>query len=153
MTSNLLHQVFELSTFRPVTSEDVKSVIMSSRTKSWSLDPIPTVLVKKCIDVFVCPITAVINSSLMTGIFLSQFKHGLVTLSSKRKILILSFSRTIVPLQICPSYRKQQNVSYLISCISICKLMSSMLECRLITGLTSVQKRHYSMSIMISAWH
>ena len=72
---------YELNTFKPVTSENVKSVIMSSRTnsKSCSLDPIPTVLVKKCIDVLVRPITAIINSSLMIGVFPSQFKHGLVT--------------------------------------------------------------------------
>ena len=69
----------ELSSFSFVTTEDVRSVIMSSRTKSCMLDPIPTVLVKKCIDVLIYPITAIINSSLMTGVFPTQFKHGLVT--------------------------------------------------------------------------
>lgn len=44
---------YELSTFRPVTYENVKSVIMSSRTKSCSLDPMPTVLVKRYIDILV----------------------------------------------------------------------------------------------------
>lgn len=70
-----------------MTTEDVRSVIRSSRTKSCMLDPIPTVLVKKCIDVLVCPITAIINSSLMTGVFPTQFKHGVVTPIIKKKDL------------------------------------------------------------------
>ena len=77
----------ELSSFSSVTTEDVRSVIRSSRTKSCMLDPIPTVLVKKCIDVLVCPIAAIINSSLMTGVFPTQFKHGVVTPIIKKKDL------------------------------------------------------------------
>ena len=95
---------YELSTFKPVTSENVKSVIMSSRTKSCSLDPIPTVLVKKCIDVLVRPITAIINSSLMIGVFPSQFKHGLVTPIIKKKDL---------DPELLKNYRPITNLSFL----------------------------------------
>ena len=95
---------YELSNFKPVTSENVKSVIMSSRTKSCSLDPIPTVLVKKCIDVLVRPITAIINSSLMTGVFPSQFKHGLVTPIIKKKDL---------DPELLKNYRPITNLSFL----------------------------------------
>ena len=77
----------QLSSFQTVSSEDVKNVIMSSRTKSCSLDPIPTSLLKKALHVLVPSITALVNSSLASGIFPSNFKHGLVTPVIKKKDL------------------------------------------------------------------
>ena len=67
-----------LMEFQPVTPETVRTVIMSSRTKSCTLDPVPTVLLKKSIDCLADSITSIISMSLTRGLFLSRLKHGLV---------------------------------------------------------------------------
>lgn len=80
------YHVFDVKTlscslreFRPVTPDTVRTVIMSSRTKSCTLDPVPTVLLKKSIDCLADSITSIINMSLTRGLFPSRLKYGLVT--------------------------------------------------------------------------
>ena len=68
-----------LTHFTPVTEEEVKIIISKSPAKSCILDPVPTVVMKQCIDDIVPVITAVINASLRTGVFPSQFKRAVVT--------------------------------------------------------------------------
>ena len=67
-----------LNEFVPVTSEDVRSIIMSSPHKTCSLDPIPTPLLVTHLDSLIEFITSVINESLQTGVVPSIFKHALV---------------------------------------------------------------------------
>ena len=58
-----------LSTFEPVTEVMGKHVIMKSAPKTCSLDPIPTPLL---LEIFYCllpSLTALINSSLSSGLF------------------------------------------------------------------------------------
>jgi len=62
-----------------VTEDEVKILISKSPAKSCILDPVPTVMIKQCIDDIVPVITAVINSSLHTGVFTSQFKRAVLT--------------------------------------------------------------------------
>jgi hypothetical protein len=45
--------------FTTVSLDQVRSVIMNSPTKTCCLDPIPTILLKKCLDVLLAPITAI----------------------------------------------------------------------------------------------
>ncbi|KAK2161425.1 hypothetical protein NP493_1585g00020 [Ridgeia piscesae] len=42
---------------------------MSSPSKSCDLDPIPTILLKACLDVLIKPITDTLNASLCYGLF------------------------------------------------------------------------------------
>ena len=42
---------------------------MSFPNKSCDLDPLPTILLKACLDVFIRPITYIINASLPSGLF------------------------------------------------------------------------------------
>ena len=98
--------------------------------QSCSLDPIPTVLVKKlnpipavlvmkCTDILLHHITAIINSSLLTGIFPLQFKRGLVSPIITKKDLDPEILKNYRPITNLSFFWKQQNLLYLISCISI----------------------------------
>ena len=69
----------QLSSFTPVTQEEVRKLISSSPNKSCDLDPCPTSLVKDCINILALPITNIINLSLSEGIFPDCFKQALVT--------------------------------------------------------------------------
>ena len=67
-----------LENIRPATDEEVKALILSYSNKSCELDPIPTWLLKICINELLPILTAVINSSLSTGEFPEQCKHAIV---------------------------------------------------------------------------
>ena len=55
--------------FSMLTESHVKSVIMSMKTKSCELDPMPTHLLKSEIDVFLPSLTRLVNLSLDNGVF------------------------------------------------------------------------------------
>ena len=52
-----------LAYFKPATPEEVRSVIHKTPDKSCELDPIPTWLLKQCLDELVLLVTAIINRS------------------------------------------------------------------------------------------
>ena len=76
--------VTSMDVFQPVTEADVRRVIMASPSKSSSLDPIPTFLLKEVIDVLLPFITALINASLSQGRVPTSQKHAIVTLLLKK---------------------------------------------------------------------
>ena len=55
------------------------SRITESPTKSCSLDPIPTFLLKDCLDILLSSITKLVNYSLIEGSFPNSFKKAVVT--------------------------------------------------------------------------
>jgi len=59
-------------------------VIMESPSKSSSLDPIPTFLLKKVLDDLLPYITALINASLALGRLPTAQKQAIVTLILKK---------------------------------------------------------------------
>ncbi len=63
-----------LSNFTLLSSDSVKKLIMKSPSKSCSMDPIPTTLLKDCLDVLLPIITAIVNRSLSNGIFSDVYK-------------------------------------------------------------------------------
>ena len=63
-----------LSCLGPATQDEVKKIIMSSSNGTCNLDPIPTTLLKSCIDSLVVPMTNIVNKSLKEGVFPSAFK-------------------------------------------------------------------------------
>ncbi len=83
--------------------DDVKKLIMKSPTKSCSLDPIPTDLLKQCLDVLLPIIVDIINLSLSSGGFPAIFKLALVIPLLKKIGLQLIF----------PSFRPVPNLQFL----------------------------------------
>ena len=51
---------------------------MSAPTKSCSLDPVPTTIVKECLDELLPLLTVMTNMSLQTGEFADAWKEALV---------------------------------------------------------------------------
>ncbi|XP_011677291.2 uncharacterized protein LOC105444571 [Strongylocentrotus purpuratus] len=68
-----------LSEFTPVPLNQVKKLIDSLKPKSCSLDPVPSWLVKTCVDELLPIITSTINLSLMSGEVPEAFKTCLIT--------------------------------------------------------------------------
>ena len=56
----------------------VKHVIMKSAPKTCSLDPIPTPLLLEILDCLLPSLTALINSSLSSGLFPQVFKSAVI---------------------------------------------------------------------------
>jgi len=56
-----------LKSFRQVTEAEVRRIIMTSPTKSCSLDPVPTFLLRESIDLLLPYVTRMVNASLAQG--------------------------------------------------------------------------------------
>ena len=69
----------KLLTFEPVTIDEIKTLVKKSPSKQCSSDPIPTWLLKNCLDVLAPTLCNIINASLLTGIVPSAMKNALVT--------------------------------------------------------------------------
>ncbi len=73
--------------FQPATEQEVRRIILSSQSKQCSLDPLPTKLLKACIDPLLPIITQIINASLTSGEFPQVYKSALVTPLLKKTTL------------------------------------------------------------------
>ncbi len=92
-----------LDCFKALTEEDVRKLIQKSPCKSCDLDPMPTELLRKCLDLLIPVITRIINMSLAEGVFSSQFLCAIVFPLLKKLGLDLVF----------PSYRPVSNLAFL----------------------------------------
>ena len=86
-----------LVSFEPATADEVKKIIMSSPNKSCELDPLPTVLLKSCLDTLLKPITDIINASLCSGLFPDDFKHAHVNPLLKKTSLSKEDLNSYIP--------------------------------------------------------
>ena len=93
-----------LDKLRPATCEEVRKIICASPTKSCSLDPLPTWLLKDCIDTLLPVLTSIINISLYTSDFSPELKRALITPLIKKVIL---------DCEILKNYRPVSNLSFL----------------------------------------
>ena len=73
-----------LQRFLPATHDDMNRIITNSPNKSNDLDPIPTRLLRQCLDHFVPLITAIITKSLATSVVPACFKRAVVRPLLKR---------------------------------------------------------------------
>jgi hypothetical protein len=68
----------ELTTFRQLKEEEIRDIIMNSSNATCKLDPIPTWLVKLCVDELKTVITKIINMSLHDGYVPEAWKVALL---------------------------------------------------------------------------
>ena len=68
-----------MTSFEPAPADEVKKLILSSQDKSCDLDPLPTKLMKSCLDVLLIPITNIVNLSLESGSFPDVLKVSHIT--------------------------------------------------------------------------
>ena len=70
----------QLFSFRACITDNIRRVVMRSLTKSRSLDPIQTFMLKESIDMLLPYLTAMCNASLLKGEELAKSqKHAVVT--------------------------------------------------------------------------
>ena len=111
-----------LSSFTPATAEEVRQIIMSSPNKFCDLDPMPTVLLKACIDTLLGTITNIVNMSLRTSIFPDDFKQAHVNPLLKKTTLSKDNLK---------NYRPVSNLSF------ISKILETVVAKRLGSHITS----------------
>ena len=68
----------EFNNFRKL-EDQVRKLVMSTKSKSCELDPTPTTLLKNIIPSILPAITKIINLSLQSGIFPQSWKTAIVT--------------------------------------------------------------------------
>ena len=94
----------ELSAFRHVSKDEVIKLIRQAPNKQCALDPIPMSLLKQCCHILAPVITDIVNLSLSTGVFPSQFKQAIITPLIKKPSLDREFMS---------NYRPISNLSFL----------------------------------------
>ena len=88
-----------------------KKIISKSPTKSCLLDPLPTFLIKECIDILLPSITKLVNFSLSDGLVPDGFKKAVVTPLIKKASL---------PVEDLKNYRPVSELSFiskLVECV------------------------------------
>ena len=93
-----------LHTFTPASEAEITKIIATSPTKSCSLDPLPTWLLKQCLPVLICHITRIVNLSLLN--------HD-VPVSLKRALLIPLIKKILLDCEILKNYRPVSNLTYI----------------------------------------
>ena len=63
-----------MTRFDLATADEVRKLILNSPSKTCDLDPIPTELLKSCLDVLLVPITQMVNLYLISRVFPDIFK-------------------------------------------------------------------------------
>ena len=89
--------------FQPLTEDDVRKLIKQSPNKQCSSDPIPTWLLKECLDSLLPVLTLLENKSLQIGYFPKEWKNALVKPLLKKLGLELVF----------PSFRPVSNLPFI----------------------------------------
>ena len=79
--------VQQLQTFHPATIDEIRALIKKSPSKSCPLDPIPTFLLKDCLEELLPAITTIIKAYLYTALVPISFKKAVVTPLLKKQSL------------------------------------------------------------------
>ena len=101
-TAPIFHGL-SLEQLRVISESDVRKVITSSPTKFCALDPIPTWLLKQCLDQMAPVLTVIVHTSLSCADFTPELKRAFVTPTIKKLIL---------DCEIFKNYRPVSNMSF-----------------------------------------
>ena len=94
----------ELRSFTPATEEEVKKVILSSKSTTCSQDPLPTPLLKNCLDALVPAITRIINLSL---------EHADMPYELKKALILPLLKKVCLDKEIVKNYRPIYNLQFI----------------------------------------
>ena len=84
VTDDCMSEVQSLSSFKPATEDEIRKLVLSSKSKTCSLDVILTFLIKECIEELAPTITALSNSSLQASIIPPTLKYAIITPAVKK---------------------------------------------------------------------
>ena len=89
-----------LPSFNEVSEDEVRKIIKNSPRKSCLLDPVPTFLLKDCVEILLPSITKLVNLSLAEGVFLKN---------SRRQLSLLSLRKHHFQMRICKIIDRYQD--------------------------------------------
>jgi hypothetical protein len=92
--------------FDPVTEDHLAKIINSSASKSCCLDPVPTSLVKDCLDILIPLIARIVNQSFEQGYVPQPFKIAAVTPLLKKADLVADILKHFRPISNLPYLSK-----------------------------------------------
>ena len=125
----------KMNVFERASEDEIKKLILSSSSKSCDLDPIPTSVLKNCLDI---SITDIINISMETSTFPHNFKKAHV-----RPLL----KKTSLPKNELKNYRPVSNLSLISKILE--KIIANRLQAHiknnhLSNPLQSAYRKHHS---------
>ncbi len=126
-----------LSEFTPTTKDEIRQILMKAPTKSCNLDPMPTRLLKSCMDEVIPLLTKIVNLSFLTSIMPDSLKSAALTPLLKKAILEL----------IEKNYRPVSNLTFLsklIERVAAKRLLSHQEINHLLEALQSAYRRGHS---------
>ena len=95
-----------LSDFETVDVQSIRTIIMQSNSKTCSLDPIPTSLLKDCVDEIAPALEVIINNSLRKACFPEIYKNAIVTPLLKKPSLDKNILKNYRPVSNLPFFGK-----------------------------------------------
>ena len=127
-----------MNVFERALEDEIKKLILSSSSKSCDLDPIPTSVLKNCLDISITPITDIINISMETSTFPQNFKEAHV-----RPLL----KKTSLSKNELKNYRPVSNLSFISKILE--KMVANRLQAHiknnhLSNPLQSAYRKHHS---------
>jgi hypothetical protein len=110
-----------LRSFTPASEAEVAKILAGAPSKSCSLDPIPTWLLKKVVPQLTPVITTIINKSMATGTVPRPFKHAVVRPLLKKPGLDPENKR---------NYRPVSNLPFIAKCLekAVCSRINDHLQ-------------------------
>ena len=90
-----------------VSADEMHHLVLRAPCKSSGLDPIPTSLVKDCIDILITPITSMTNLSLIEGSFPPHFKSAHVSPLLKKPSLNKDSMKNYRPVSSFPRFLRK----------------------------------------------
>ena len=105
-TSEEDSQVPKLASFSTISAEDLKKIILKAPTKSCQLDPIPTNILKECIEQLLPTLLKIINTSLVSSTVPATFKKAIVTPLLKKPSLDKNVLKNYRPVSNLPFMSK-----------------------------------------------
>ena len=133
-----------LDTLSPTSFDEIRSIIMSSSSKSSELDPIPTSLLKQCLPAILPSIVTIINTSLDLGIVPEAMKTAAVRPTLKKSNLNS---------ECLQNYRPISNLSYLSKLaerVAFSRLRTYFIHNNLIDNFQSAYRPHHSVETLLT---
>ena len=136
---SLISDINQLRTFHPASESEIQHIIQQAPSKSCSLDPVPTWLVKDSLPELLPVITAVVNKSLSSVTVPSSFKDAIVKPLLKKPSLELNELKNYRPVSNLPF------VSKIVERVVVKRLNQHMSDNNLHETYQSAYKKQHSM--------
>ena len=128
----------ELNHIKLCSLSELKKIILASPSKHCASDPIPTWLLKECIDILAPSILKIVNTSISTSSLPSTYKHSIITPLLKKPSL---------DAEIMKNYRPVSNLNFIskiLEKVVVSRINSYKEEYNLYVQNQSAYRRHHS---------